>query len=84
MKKQYYVIRSKGEFVVKAENNIYELNLKTGMILKAEMKQEGEKEGMKVFRLTEKSLHLYMPAYSKEQAKIKFNSVLNSTRKGRK
>lgn len=77
------IIRSKGEFEIPDTHSVYELNLSTGMILKADMVYEGEKNNKPIYRLIEKEdgRHIYAPADGKDAAKIKFNGILRSARK---
>jgi hypothetical protein len=72
------VVRSKGVFEIKPTQGIYELNLETGLILKAELEFVDTKDGKSIYQLKEKPLHLYLPAEGKEQAKNKFNHTLRT------
>lgn len=75
------VIRSKGEFEIDSTNQVYELDLKTGMITKCMLQELGQKEGKQVFKIiVERAMCIYMPAINKEHAKVKFNKILNSVK----
>lgn len=74
------IIKSSGEFTIKAGHNVYELNLETGLILLATLEDCVSSKGQPAKKIVEKPLHIYLPALNKEHAKGKFNSILNSVK----
>lgn len=65
------------EWEIKDNQQVYEINLQTGMILLAPLTFKEEKpDGQKLFTIEEKGMCLYMPGVNKEEVKIKYNAAL--------
>lgn len=84
IKAKKIIIRQGVEEMIDADKQVYEINLKTGMILLAPLTFKEKRGEISVFTIEEKGLHLYMPAISKEACKIKFNAILNSLKAEKK
>lgn len=71
------------EFTIKAGMQVWQLNLKTGLILLAEMEDATDSKGRPAKKIVEiqDGFHVYLPALNRENAKTKFNQILAAAKR---
>lgn len=67
------IIRGIKENAIAREKNVYEMELQTRLIRKATLEQQPDRGNMQVFKILEKTMHVYLPALNASEAKVLFN-----------